>query len=223
MTKYKLLAVMSIGIFLTGCKSLQVAANKPIESYQSSIKEESSANELSDSSEMKTIDSNEGKPMVTEKFEVLLPPFLNNVDGVTELDKNLFTGVQNNFTDKEINIYEDSLTFINGYTTYSLETNSIVFIGIIVNNTADTVTDISGNLGSIKLKNYSDVNIANGSFKFKKEDFDVLKPKQAEVVIITAPVMPTGKEMPTKDIIFEEKEISALPYGFEYRVIEAGN
>lgn len=80
MTKYKLLAVMSIGIFLTGCKSLQVAANKPIESYQSSIKEESSANELSDSSEMKTIDSNEGKPMVTEKFEVLLPPFLYIVD-----------------------------------------------------------------------------------------------------------------------------------------------
>lgn len=143
--------------------------------------------------------------------------FYISLTGVTELDKNLFTGVQNNFTDKEINIYEDSLTFINSYTTYSLETNSIVFIGLIVNNTADTLTDISGNLGSIKLKNYSDVNIANGSFKFKEEGFDVLKPKQAEVVIITAPVMPT------KDIIFEEKEISALPYGFEHRVIESGN
>ncbi|WP_413517634.1 hypothetical protein [Carnobacterium maltaromaticum] len=218
MNKYKLLAVMSIGIFLTGCKSLQEAANKPIESYQSSIKEESSANELSDSSEMKTIDSNEGKPMVTEKFEVLLPQIEKNKEIFTDEDINLFNKVQTEFNNKDIQVYENSLSFLSGYSYYDSENGDVVFTGILVNNTSSVISDISGVLGNIQLKDYSTSKIGNGNFILNKSDVGILKPKQAMVIVVSAPVMITGEKFPENDIIFEEREISAIPYGFGYKI-----
>ena len=220
MNKYKLLAVMSIGIFLAGCKSLQEASNKPIESYQSSIKEESSANELSDSSVMRTIDSNEGKLMVTEKVEVLLPPALENKELTTDSDKELLSKIQAEFTNKDIEIYQNSLSFLSGYTYYSNDTGEIVLSGILVNDTSSTINEISGIIGKIFLENYPDVQVGNGNFTLQEKDYGYLKPKQAVTIVVTAPIMMTGKRMPNKDVVLSEKEISALSYGFEYRVIK---
>ncbi|MGX7418861.1 hypothetical protein ACWOFR_08620 [Carnobacterium gallinarum] len=223
MKKYKIAALLvSSVLILTSCKSLQDEANKSVESYRSSLKEEESRTSTSDSSNVRTIDSNEGKAMVTEKVEVLLPPFLEDetVKKESENDIKMFSKIQEFYNDKEIEFYSKSITFLNAYSYYDSSNGEVIFSGILVNGTSNEITEISGFIGDIKIDKYPEMISAVGSFNLSEKYFGTLKPKQAITILITAPIMPSEKQMPDKDIIFEEKEVTAIPYGFEYTIVE---